>query len=89
MSTTPKLRVLFFDVFGTCVRQREPVGNALWTAAREALESDVSTISSEVRAKAKEMVSLNWLSIHLNYRLIFLQTYEQWFEFGGVSDLTK
>ncbi|KAL9070169.1 MAG: hypothetical protein Q9157_005902 [Trypethelium eluteriae] len=55
MTTTPKLRVLFFDVFGTCVAQRTPVADELWRAAREALESDVSSISSEVRTKATKM----------------------------------
>lgn len=52
----PHLRVLFFDVFGTCVAQRTPVADELWRAAREALESDVSSIGSEVRTKATEMV---------------------------------
>lgn len=56
MATTPELRVIFFDVFGTCVAQRTPVADELWRAAREALESDVSSISSEVRIKATKMV---------------------------------
>lgn len=56
MTATPQLRVLFFDVFGTCVAQRTPVADELWKAAREALESDVSLISSEVRTKATKMV---------------------------------
>ncbi|RDW57288.1 hypothetical protein BP5796_12738 [Coleophoma crateriformis] len=55
MTATPKLRVLFFDVFGTCVAQWTPVADELWKAAQEALESDVSLISSEVRTKATEM----------------------------------
>ncbi|KUJ06288.1 HAD-like protein [Mollisia scopiformis] len=55
MATTLQLRVLFFDVFGTCVAQRTPVADELWKATREALESDESSISSEVRTKAAEM----------------------------------
>ncbi|TVY92316.1 (S)-2-haloacid dehalogenase [Lachnellula willkommii] len=60
MTTTPQLRVLFFDVFGTCVAQRKPVADELWKAAQEALESDVSSISSKVRTKAKEMSYEQW-----------------------------
>lgn len=56
MSTRPQLRVLFFDVFGTCVAQRKPVADELWGATQEALESDTSLISSEVRTKAKSLV---------------------------------
>jgi 2-haloacid dehalogenase len=85
MATTPQLRVLFFDVFGTCVAQRTPVADELWKAAQEALESDVSSISSEVRAKATDMVCYSRLSTRIKYKLIPLQSYEQWFEFGGVS----
>ncbi|KAL9085041.1 MAG: hypothetical protein Q9165_007782 [Trypethelium subeluteriae] len=55
MTATPHLRVLFFDVFGTCVAQRTPVADELWRAAKDALESDVSSISSEVRTKATKM----------------------------------
>ncbi len=62
MTTIPQLRVLFFDVFGTCVAQRTPVADELWRAAREALESDVSSISSEVRTKATQMVCPSQLS---------------------------
>jgi hypothetical protein len=72
MTTTAQLRVLFFDVFGTCVAQRKPVADELSRAAREALESDVSSISSEVRIKAMEMVYPSQLSIHLIYKLIHL-----------------
>ncbi|KAE8447025.1 hypothetical protein EG329_011159 [Mollisiaceae sp. DMI_Dod_QoI] len=60
MTATPQLRVLFFDVFGTCVAQRKPVADELWTAAREALESDVSSITSDVRTKATEMSYEQW-----------------------------
>jgi len=56
MVATPKLRVLFFDTFGTSVAQRKPVADELWRAAREALASDTSSIDREVRAKATEMV---------------------------------
>ena len=71
MITIPKLRVLFFDVFGTCVAQRTPVADELWRAAREALESDVSSISSEVRTKATKMVCPSQLSTYLKYKLIY------------------
>jgi len=60
MTAPPQLRVLFFDVFGTCVAQRTPVADELWRAAREALESDVSSMSSEVRTKAMEMSYEQW-----------------------------
>jgi len=56
MTPPPKLRVLFFDVFGTCVGQRTPVADELWKAAQEALKSDSSSMSSEVRTKATNMV---------------------------------
>ena len=56
MTATPQLRVLVFDVFGTCVAQRTPVADELWRAAQEALESDVSSISREVRTNARKMV---------------------------------
>lgn len=55
MTARQPLRVLFFDVFGTCVQQRPPVADELWKAANEALESNAS-INDEVRAKATEMV---------------------------------
>lgn len=60
MTTRPQLRVLFFDVFGTCVAQRAPVADELWRAAKEALESDTSSISSEVRSKATNMSYEQW-----------------------------
>jgi 2-haloacid dehalogenase len=56
MTTAPQLRVLFFDVFGTCVAQFNSVADELWKAAQEALKSDMSSMSSEVRTKAMEMV---------------------------------
>ena len=56
MTARPQLRVLFFDTFGTSVAQRAPVADELWRAAKEALESDSSTIDSDVRAKARQMV---------------------------------
>ncbi|PMD48917.1 HAD-like protein [Hyaloscypha variabilis F] len=59
-SVPPQLRVLFFDVFGTCVAQRPSVADELWRAAREALESDVSLISSEVRTKATNTSYEEW-----------------------------
>ncbi|KAI9694884.1 MAG: hypothetical protein M1822_000500 [Bathelium mastoideum] len=60
MTTIPQLRVLFFDVFGTCVEQRKPIADELWRAAREALESSVSSISSEVQIKATKMSYEQW-----------------------------
>jgi 2-haloacid dehalogenase len=56
MSTPAQLRVLFFDVFGTCVAQRTPVADELWRAAQETLDSDTSSINPEVRTKASKMV---------------------------------
>ena len=70
MTTRPQLRVLFFDVFGTCVAQRTPVADELWRAAKEALESDMSSISSDVRYKATKMVRPSQLSTYLEYELI-------------------
>lgn len=64
MATKPQLRVLFFDVFGTCVAQRTPVADELSRAAKEALESNTS-ISNEVRTKATEMVCPKQLSSYL------------------------
>ncbi|KAI9725102.1 MAG: hypothetical protein M1828_003443 [Chrysothrix sp. TS-e1954] len=63
MTTRPQLRVLFFDVFGTCVAQRTPLADDLWTAARVALESGASSISSEVRTKANEMSYEHWFEL--------------------------
>ncbi len=58
MTTTPPLRVLFFDVFGTCVAQRDPVADELSKAAKDALESDASPMNHEVRSSATKMVCL-------------------------------
>ncbi|RMZ86688.1 hypothetical protein DV736_g6084, partial [Chaetothyriales sp. CBS 134916] len=67
MTTPPQLRVLFFDVFGTCVAQRTPVADELWRAAREALESDVSAISSGVRTKATQMSYEHWVELGVEW----------------------
>lgn len=56
MTTKPQIRVLFFDVFGTCVMQRKPVADELWRATQEALESTTAALSEEVRAKASKLV---------------------------------
>lgn len=57
MISSPKdLKVLFFDVFGTCVAQRVPVTNELRDAAKAALEQRDSSISPDVRKKAEAMV---------------------------------
>ena len=56
MAATPKLRILFFDVFGTCVSQSPSVADELFKATREALESSSSSMSGEVRANAEKMV---------------------------------
>ena len=69
MTTTKQLRVLFFDVFGTCVAQRTPVADELWRAAQEALKSDMSSIRGEIRDKATKMVCLSQLII-INQKLI-------------------
>lgn len=52
----PNLKVLFFDTFGTTVAQRTPVADALFSAAQEALASENSSISDEVRRRADSMV---------------------------------
>lgn len=70
MTTAPHLRVLFFDVFGTCVAQRTPVADELSKAAREALDSNMS-ISSEVRAKATKMVCPSRSSTYVKAKLIY------------------
>lgn len=59
MTALPKLRVLFFDTFGTTVAQRKPVADELWNAAQEALNSSGSLMDDEVRAKATKMVDLD------------------------------
>lgn len=56
MTSTPQLRVLFFDTFGTTVAQLTPVADELWKAAQEALESNESSVSNEVRTRAANMV---------------------------------
>lgn len=68
--TVPQLRVLFFDVFGTCVAQRTPVADELSRAAREALKSDVSSIDAELRVKAAKMVCTDYVVEHLYRRLL-------------------
>lgn len=55
MATIPDLKVLFFDVFGTCVMQRKPVADLLHNATQKSLESS-SSISAEVRDKASKIV---------------------------------
>lgn len=48
------VKVLFFDVFGTCVQQRTPVADELSKAAKEALNE--GGIDDGVRKKAEGMV---------------------------------
>lgn len=67
----PQLRVLFFDTFGTVVAQRKPVADELWKAAQNALQSNTSSISGEVRAKAMKMVCFGKPSTYKSYQLIF------------------
>jgi 2-haloacid dehalogenase len=62
MAIPPQIRVLFFDTFETCVAQRTPVADELSRAARETLDSDVASISSEVRTKATEMLCPSYLN---------------------------
>ena len=53
-SIRPGIKVLFFDVFGTCVQQRKPVADELHNATREALKS--AELDKGVRTKAEGMV---------------------------------
>ena len=78
MAARQQLKVLFFDVFGTCVSQNPSVADELSKATREALESDSSSMSDEVRSKAEKMVCLTNISI--GSTLIPRQTYDNWFE---------
>lgn len=55
MSKLDSVRVLFFDVFGTCVDWRTSVTNALHMAAKEALSD--GHVDEGVKQKATSMVS--------------------------------
>lgn len=50
--------------------QRPSVANELWRAAQEALGGDASTMSSDVRTKATEMVWPSPLNIPIKLELI-------------------
>ena len=52
--TQPK--ALFFDVFGTCVDWRKTVTETLYSAAKIALSSPTSSISSRIRITATDLV---------------------------------
>ena len=70
MTARPQLRVLFFDVFGTCVGQRTPVADELSKAAKEALEND--EINSDVRNKLESMVRASNVKLCWEDKLIDL-----------------
>ncbi|KAF2168409.1 hypothetical protein M409DRAFT_21160 [Zasmidium cellare ATCC 36951] len=55
----PGIKVLFFDVFGTCVQQRKPVADELYNATKEALKAGEG-IDEEVRRKAEGMTWEDW-----------------------------
>lgn len=51
-----KLRVLFFDVFGTCVAQLPPIASELQAAAATVLQSNYASVPGEIRRRAEQMV---------------------------------
>jgi 2-haloacid dehalogenase len=55
-SLPPQIKVIFFDVFGTCVQQRTPVADELYNATKEALASG-RDINATVRSNAEKLVS--------------------------------
>ncbi|KAK4504294.1 hypothetical protein PRZ48_005210 [Zasmidium cellare] len=58
-SIRPGIKVLFFDVFGTCVQQRKPVADELFSAAREALGRE--GVDANVRERAEGMTWEDWV----------------------------
>ncbi|KAF2173975.1 hypothetical protein M409DRAFT_62170 [Zasmidium cellare ATCC 36951] len=68
----PQPKALFFDVFGTCVDWRKTVTNALWNAAKEALDSPSASLSSQVRSKASNMTYEDWGEVAQDWRNTYL-----------------
>lgn len=58
MQPSSNLKVLFFDVFGTCVNQTTSIADELSQAAKEVLESTDSSITEDIREKASKMVGV-------------------------------
>ncbi|KAF7194252.1 (S)-2-haloacid dehalogenase 4A [Pseudocercospora fuligena] len=67
MQPPPDLKVLFFDVFGTCVNQTTSIAGELSQAAKEALESNDSSITEEIREKASKMTYDQWLNLAIEW----------------------
>lgn len=76
------IKVLFFDVFGTCVQQRTPVADELFNAAKEAIKS--GDLDEGVRRKADGMVCFDGCIRRKGSVADGMQTYNDWFAFGGV-----
>ena len=72
MTARPQLRVLFFDVFDTCVGQQTQVADELFGAAQGALQSATTSINSDVRENATKMVCFNPSTVVRNLRLILV-----------------
>ncbi|KAK4498303.1 hypothetical protein PRZ48_010961 [Zasmidium cellare] len=69
----PQPKALLFDVFGTCVDWRKTVTNALWAAAKEALNSPAASLSSRVRLTASNMTYEDWGEVAQDWRNTYLK----------------
>ncbi|KAK5168727.1 uncharacterized protein LTR77_006036 [Saxophila tyrrhenica] len=68
MALKTKPKALFFDVFGTCVDWRTSVTDALWNAARMALNDPTSSIATRIRMVATDMTYEQWGEIAQEWR---------------------
>ncbi|KAF1979470.1 haloacid dehalogenase [Bimuria novae-zelandiae CBS 107.79] len=60
MALTTPSRVLFFDVFGTCVDWRSTVTQTLNAQSHATLNSATASLASKVRLKASDMTLAHW-----------------------------
>ncbi|KAH8879285.1 HAD-like protein [Thozetella sp. PMI_491] len=54
------VKVLFFDTFGTTAAEFTPVADGLFSATQVVLESNVSTVNVDIRARASAMSYDDW-----------------------------
>lgn len=68
MALSPPPRVLFFDVFGTCVDWRSTVVDALQRQAHATLNSAAASLASRVRRQASDMTVQQWTAFAQQWR---------------------
>ena len=56
----PQVKIIFFDVFGTCVSQIPPVADELHSATQDTLKTS-SMIGEDIRKHAEQMAPADWI----------------------------